>query len=130
MEKVCRIRADLPKLSTLKLLHQLGEELQSEHLVIGRDCLSSLLRENNLLIKNRRRTVKTTNSVHRFKIWPDLVNRQSGIMAEEIWVSDITYIRCKAGFAYLSLVTDAYSRKIVGYNLSPNLKAQVRIRPK
>lgn len=123
LEKVCRIRADLPKLGTLKLLHQLREELHSQQLIIGRDCLFSLLRENHLLIKNRRRVIKTTNSAHRFKIWPDLVNRRSSSMAEEIWVSDITYIRCKTGFAYLSLVTDAYSRKIVGYNLSPNLKA-------
>lgn len=123
LEKVRRIRAVLPRLGTIKLLHQLHQELQSEQLHIGRDSLFRLMRENNLLIKNRRRTVKTTNSIHRFKIWPDLVNRRSSTMAEEIWVSDITYIRCKSGFAYLSLVSDAYSRKIVGYNLSPNLKA-------
>lgn len=124
LEKVRLIRNDQPKIGTIKLRKKLEQELKQEHLKIGRDCFFRLLRDNGLLIKARRRRFVTTNSNHRFKIWPDLVNRRPAIMAEQIWVSDITYIRCKSGFAYLSLVTDAYSRKIVGFNLSANLKAE------
>jgi len=90
---------------------------------MSRDSFFTLLRENNLLIKNKKRFATTTNSHHYFKVWPDLVNRRASTMAEEIWVSDITYLRTISGFIYLSLVTDAYSRKIVGYHLSHNLKA-------
>ena len=75
------------------------------------------------MIKPKRRYPRTTNSNHRFKKWPDLVKRRAAIMPEEIWVSDITYLTGKNGFYYLDLVTDAYSRKIVGYNVSRNLKA-------
>lgn len=123
LEKVRLIRNDQPKIGAIKLRVKLQDQLEKEHLSIGRDCFFRLLRENGLLVKPKRQYLSTTNSNHRFKIWPDLVNRRPAIMPEEIWVSDITYIRCKDGFAYLSLVTDAYSRKIVGYNLSPNLKA-------
>lgn len=124
LEKVQLIRSEQPKIGVIKLRVMLQDELEQEHLKIGRDCFFRLLRENGMLIKSKRRYAVTTNSHHYFKIWPDLVNRRSAIMPEEIWVSDITYIRCKSGFAYLSLVTDAYSRKIVGYNLSRNLKAE------
>jgi len=124
LEKVRLIRNKQPKIGVVKLRVILQQELEKEHLKIGRDCFFRLLRENGLLIKSKRRHFVTTNSNHHFKIWPDLVNRRPAIMPEEIWVSDITYIRCKSDFAYLSLVTDAYSRKIVGYQLSHNLKAE------
>lgn len=110
-------------LGGLKLHHMLKPGLKAHHLSIGRDTLFSVLRENNLLIKPKRRYARTTNSNHHFKKWPDLVKRRAAIMPEEIWVSDITYLNSKNGFYYLDLVTDAYSRKIVGYNLSRNLKA-------
>jgi putative transposase len=123
MELVQKIRLDLPKTGTIKLQHLLKIPFQEHHIAMGRDSLFTLLRENKLLIKNRKRYVTTTNSNHHFKIWPDLVNRRPSQMTEEIWVSDITYLRTKSGFIYLSLVTDAYSRKIVGFHLSHNLKA-------
>lgn len=108
---------------TIKLLYMLDTKLKAHHLSIGRDALFSILRENKLLIKPKRRYAKTTNSKHRFKQWPDLVQRRPSTMPEEIWVSDITYVRSKSGFYYLDLITDAYSRKIVGYYLSHNLRA-------
>jgi putative transposase len=120
---VREIRTDLPVLGGLKLHYMLKSALKAHHLGIGRDTLFSLLRENKLLIKPKRRYARTTNSNHHFKKWPDLVNRRPAIMPEEIWVSDITYLRSKNSFYYLDLVTDAYSRKIVGYSLSHNLKA-------
>mgnify|MGYP001090862101 CR=1 FL=1 len=98
--------------------------LKAHQLSIGRDSLFALLRAHNMLIKPKRRCAKTTNSNHHFRKWPDLVNRRPATMPEEIWASDITYLRSKNGFYYLDLITDAYSRKIVGYNLSHNLKAE------
>ena len=123
LEKVRTIRTDLPKLGALKLRVMVEKHLQDHHLSIGRDAFFQLLRENGLLIKCRRSYMTTTNSNHLFRKFPDLVNQGEALMPEEIWVSDITYIRMKSGFLYLALVTDAYSRKIVGYNLSRDLKA-------
>lgn len=123
LELVQGIRMDLPKTGTLKLQHMLKDSLRAHHISVGRDLLFSLLRDNNMLIKNKKRFISTTNSKHHFKKWPDLVNRRTSKMPEEIWVSDITYLRTRNGFIYLSLVTDAYSRKIMGYHLSNNLKA-------
>jgi len=123
LEKVRKIRTDLPKLGAIKLRVMVEKHLQDHHLSIGRDAFFQLLRENGLLIKRRRSYMTTTNSNHLFRKFPDLVNQGEAVMPEEIWVSDITYIRMKKGFLYLALVTDAYSRKIVGYNLSGDLKA-------
>lgn len=123
IQMVQQIRDDLPKTGTLKLQFMLKESFKGHRISMGRDSFFTLLRENNLLIKNKKRFTTTTNSQHHFKVWPDLVNRRASTMAEEIWVSDITYLRTISGFIYLSLVTDAYSRKIVGYHLSHNLKA-------
>jgi len=120
---VRRIRSELPKLGGIKLRFKLAQELDMHHIRMGRDSFFKLLRENKLLIKPKRRYVRTTNSNHHYKIWPDLVNRRAATMPEEIWVSDITYLRTKFGFAYLDLITDAFSRKIIGYHLSKNLKA-------
>jgi transposase InsO family protein len=120
---VRQIRDDLPKTGTLKLQFMLKDAFQDHRISLGRDALFNLLRENNLLVKNKKRFATTTNSHHHFRVWPDLVGRRASIVPEEIWVSDITYLRTKSGFIYLSLITDAYSRKIVGYHLSHNLKA-------
>lgn len=123
LEKVRKIRTDLPKLGAIKLRVMVEKHLQDHHLTIGRDAFFQLMRENGLLIKRRRSYMTTTNSNHLFKKFPDLVNQGEVLMPEEVWVSDITYIRMKSRFLYLALVTDAYSRKIVGYNLSRDLKA-------
>lgn len=123
IQMVQEIRNDLPKTGTLKLQFMLKNSFEDHHISLGRDALFTLLRENDLLIKNKKRFATTTNSHHYFRIWPDLVNRRASIVPEEIWVSDITYLRTKSGFIYLSLITDAYSRKITGYHLSHNLRA-------
>src|SRR3546814_2512693 len=90
---------------------------------MGRDYFSALMRDNGLLIYPKRRYVNTTLSFQHYRKWPDMVNRRKPIMAEQVWVSDITYLRTGRGFIYLFLITDAYSRKIVGYHLSQSLKA-------
>ena len=120
---VSDIRSDLPRLGGVKLLQMLGPAMAEHHIHIGRDAFFLMLRNNGLLVQARKRYTTTTFSHHHFKKWPDLVQRRKAIMAEEIWVSDITYLRTASGFVYLFLITDAYSRKIVGYHLGQTLRA-------
>ena len=119
-----KIRKELSKTGCIKLYKALNNGfLQALGIAMGRDAVFDLVRENVMLVKSKKRYVRTTDSFHRYRVHPDLVQRRHAQWAEEIWVSDITYITTVAGFAYLSLVTDAYSRKIVGYYLSVDLKA-------
>ncbi|WP_449436906.1 IS3 family transposase [Pedobacter steynii] len=90
---------------------------------MGRDQLFELLRFHGLLMRRRKRYTKTTNSHHWLKRYPNLTKHMILSAPEQLWVSDITYIRTLDGFSYLSLITDAYSRKIVGHALHPNLEA-------
>jgi transposase InsO family protein len=124
LQKIKEIRRDLPKTGCIKLYKELNKGfLQALGISMGRDAVFDLVRQNGMLVKSKKRHVYTTNSFHRYKIHPDLVQRRPANRVEEIWVSDITYISTVTGFTYLSLVTDAYSRKIVGHYLSTNLKA-------
>jgi putative transposase len=123
VELVQQKRALLPKVGGIKLFSMLSGELADHHIAIGRDAFYAILRNNDLLVPCKRRYAVTTQSNHHFKKWPDLVQRRHPTRAEEIWVSDITYLRTLSGFIYLSLITDAFSRKIVGYHLSQSLKA-------
>lgn len=124
LQRIKEIRKELPKTGCIKLYKELNNGfLQALGIAMGRDAVFDLVRENGMLVRSKKRYVRTTNSFHRYRIHPDLVQRRPAQRAEEIWVSDITYITTIAGFTYLSLVTDAYSRKIVGHYLSTNLKA-------
>lgn len=96
-----------------------------KRLDIGRDRLFDLLREYRLLVQNKRAYHKTTHSHHRFHRHPNLI--KDGYKPDkpnQLWVADITYLPTKTGEAYLSLVTDAYSRKIVGYHVDDNLRTE------
>jgi putative transposase len=124
LDAVRQVRIVLPKTGTLKLHRMIKDTLLLHRVTIGRDNLYKLLRKYNLLIKPRRKYVRTTQSYHEFYKWPDLTASTRPDAAGQLWVSDITYLRTTSGFIYLSLVTDAYSRKIVGYHLSQHLKAQ------
>ena len=93
------------------------------HFTIGRDQFFDLLRRNKLLVRKTKRKVQTTNSKHNFRRYPNLVKDFTPLKAHELWVADITYIPLKNRFAYLYLITDAYSRKIVGYHVSDDMKA-------
>ena len=123
--QVLTFRALQPHLGGRKLHEMLLPFMQYHALYTGRDGLFNLLRGNNLLVKKRRRSQpKTTDSNHWLKRYPDLIKDIKLSRANALWVSDITYIRLKGGhFGYLSLVTDAYSRKIVGFHLSDSLSA-------
>ncbi|MFA8342961.1 MAG: IS3 family transposase [Rhodothermaceae bacterium] len=119
IERVLEIRKELPRVGTRKLHYMLGSQIS-----MGRDKLFQILRENDLLVKKVRKYVKTTNSKHWMKTYQDLSKDIIINRAEKLWVSDITYLSTKQESLYLHLVTDAYSKKIMGYNLSKDLRAE------
>jgi len=125
VKQVIDYRRIQKRLGTCKLLLVLKPFLQQHQFSIGRDSMFSLLRCNNLLIgKVKAKKPGTTDSRHWLRRFPNLVQNLTPVMAGGVWVSDITYIGLSDGHSYLSLVTDAYSRKIVGYHLSEQLTAE------
>ena len=116
-------RKQLPRCGGRKIYYLIKKQLQVQNLKCGRDQLFSIMRDAGLLIAPRRRYVQTTNSRHWMRKYADLVGTWRPRKAEELWVSDITYIRTEEGFCYASLITDAYSRKIMGYSVADNMEA-------
>ena len=103
-------------------MHRFMKPFLSEHdIKMGRDKFYFLISEHGLQVRRSKRRVKTTNSNHLYKKYPNIIRDLELTGAEKLWVSDITYIRTVYGFAYLSLITDAYSKKIVGWCLWPDL---------
>ncbi len=125
IKQVVDYRRIQKRLGTCKLLLLLGPFLQQHQISIGRDSMFTLLRYNGLLIgKGKTRKPKTTDSKHWMRKHPNLIQNLTPIMAGGVWVSDITYIELSYGHSYLSLITDAYSRKIVGFHVSEQLTAE------
>jgi transposase InsO family protein len=125
IDEVLRHRKQLKRIGTRKLLGEMKTFLASHQFKIGRDALFNLLADRGLLVtKRKRRGPVTTLSKHRFKKYPNIVRDFIPVAPNQLWVSDITYIHLTEGFAYLSLITDAYSRKIVGFYLSRDLSAR------
>ena len=122
-QKVLSIRKLLPRVGTRKLYYMLQNEFRKEHIPIGRDKLFSLLREEQLLVIKKKRYTKTTNSKHWMHKYPNMVKNINLTRPEQIWVADITYINIEKGSIYLHLITDAYSKQIMGYCLSNSLSA-------
>lgn len=120
---VLDIRRKLPRLGTRKLYHLIKDTLESLDIKIGRDGLFSCLRSLGLLVKPTKSYIKTTYSKHWMKKHPNLYVEPNLTQPEQVFVSDITYVESEQGIHYLSLVTDAYSRKIVGHKLSHDMKA-------
>lgn len=104
----------------------LKKELAKHNIQIGRDKFFDLLRVNGLLVRCKKRKVKTTDSYHRYHKYPNLVKDKQPLKANEIWVSDITYIWLTEAecFCYLFLITDMYSRKIIGFDVHSTLEAE------
>ncbi len=112
------IRRDLPRIGIRKLhyiLHQKGYDC-------GRDWLFNLMRENGLLVQKHKRYCYTTNSNHRFKVYKNHYKEFKITESNQVWVSDITYLKTRNGFCYASLITDAHSRMIVGYDVHQTLE--------
>lgn len=124
LQEVLHIRKQLPRLGTRKLHYVLDNRLLSHNITIGRDYLFNLLSDHNLLVRQRKRKAITTNSRHWMKKYSNLIKDMTIIRPEQVWVSDITYIRMVNQWGYLSLITDAYSRKIMGHSFRMDLTAQ------
>lgn len=124
MEMVIEIRKELPRIGGRKLYYLLGEDLAKSSIKIGRDKFFNFLRDEGLLIRPRKRYVTTTQSSHHYRTYTNLLESKQVKRKDQAWVSDITYIRTMQGFCYLALITDAYSRKIVGYDISDSLEME------
>ena len=118
------IRREQSRIGTLKVYKMIKPSLEKMHINIGRDRFYDVMRDHAMLIRRKKNFVKTTNSNHRFRKHPNLIKGNIYNKAEQVWVSDITYIKTEQGYLYLSLVTDLYSKKIMGYNLSDNMKVE------
>lgn len=121
-------RIDFPRMGANKLRIYLQPKFEMMGIDIGRDAFASLLADNHMLVKRKRSKRKTTFSQHRFYKYPNLIRGYIASQPNQLWVSDITYIEVGYGFIYLSLITDAYSRKIVGWDLSRDLSAAGALR--
>lgn len=116
-----KLRKDHKKMGCEKM-HDIMSLFLAEHKIkMGRDKFFYLMSEHGLQVRRTKRKAKTTNSNHLFKRYPNIVRDIELVCAGKLWVSDITYIRTQLGFVYLSLITDAYSKKIVGWCLWPDL---------
>lgn len=124
LKLVSEIRHELPRCGTEKLHFMLQPSFAEHGIKLGRDGLYALLGSHGLLIRFRKRKPYTTDANHPYRKYPNLIVGMVLTQAGELWVSDITYIRQSNGFNYLSIVTDAFSHKIVGYHLSKTLHAQ------
>lgn len=118
--EVQKIRKDLPRCGYRKLFHLIQPFLKQHKIKLGRDRFRVLLGDYNLLIK-RRKSRKTTNSFHHFKKYKNQAKDVTVTRPNQLWVSDITYIIIGKDTCYLSLITDAFSRKIVGWSLRNDL---------
>ena len=117
------LRDAMPMLGTRKILFKIEPMLKDHGIKMGRDQLFDLLRFHGMLVRRRKRSIITTDSFHWLKKYPNLVERVEVCSSEQIWVSDITYVKTIEGYSYLSLITDAYSRKIIGYSLHHSLES-------
>ena len=116
---VQEVRMRMPRIGTRKLHYLLEPKLRQ--LGVGRDRLFAILKANHMQIVPKRQYHITTNSHHRFRKHKYLLEGLEFIRPNQVWVTDITYIGTRKNPMYLALVTDAYSKKIVGYNVSNSL---------
>lgn len=121
---VKNIRKKHSRLGTLKLRNELREEIKSCGRGYGKNKFFDLLRNHDLLLKRRRRYSITTNSNHAFYKHSNLLSQLEVTAPDQAWVSDITYLQTRDRFVYLSLVTDVYSRKIIGWNVDTSLAVE------
>ena len=116
------IRRFMPRLGTRKLYYLVKPKLESASIKLGRDGLFDYLRSQHMLVEPKRQYTKTTYSHHWMRKYPNLVKEWVPDKPEQLLVSDITYVESKQGVHYLSLTTDAVSRKIMGYEVSDEMK--------
>lgn len=123
LQRVGELRGLHPAMGGRKLYYLLQPFFLEHHIKMGRDGLFDLLACNGLLVRKRRRSVKTTQSHHWLKKYPNVTKHWKPTAPRQLWVADITYVPIKEDFAYLNLITDAYSHKIVGYKVARSLES-------
>jgi putative transposase len=124
VQEVVKIRLDQKRIGGRKMYHMTEIFREQRGIKMGRDAFFDLLRDDGLLVARRRAKKPRTTFSCRFLRYPNLIVDYVPTKANEIWVSDITYVRLRQGHAFLSLITDAYSRMIVGYSLSCDLSTK------
>lgn len=124
LEMVTEVRREIPRIGTRKLYQMLKTPMKTNGIKLGRDGLHSLLQYYGLTVRPRKRHIRTTDSRHWMKKYPNLVKGIEVFESEQIWVSDITYIQVGSDFNFLSLITDSYSKRIMGYCLYPSLAGE------
>ena len=124
---VDRERKLLPRVGTRKIYYMIKGDLREQGLKVGRDKLFELMRVYDLQIKPRRRYTQTTMSKHWMRKWPNIIKDKDIFGQDQVWVSDITYIKTEEGNCYLNMITDAYSRKIMGYAVEENMETESMI---
>ena len=124
LAEVRRLRRQVAGLGTTKLYEMMQDFLASHQIKLGRDRLHNLLKANGLLLIKKRSRTKTTDSDHDLEKYPNQVKALKPDRVGQLWVSDLSYIRVGIGFAYLSVIMDAYSRKIIGWSFHKTLEAK------
>ncbi|HXB07481.1 MAG TPA: IS3 family transposase [Puia sp.] len=124
LQAVHKIRQQLPRVGTRKLQELIAPELATHGIEVGRDYLFDLLAQHKLLVRQRKRKVYTTDSRHWMRKYSNLTPQLVIHRPEQLWVSDMTYIRIQNQWGYLSLITDAWSRKIMGFCLRGDMLAE------
>lgn len=127
-EKVLEVRKRQPRIGGRKLIYMLQSDFSKAGIKIGRDRFFDFLRGEYMLVRPKRRATRTTRRAARFRQYPNLIQEMKISKPEQVWVSDVTYIHHKGGTSFLHLTTDAYSKKIVGYKLSNNIRAITTLR--
>lgn len=122
-EAVLQIRRQMPRIGTRKLHFMLKEKFKTSQIKIGRDKLFTLLGSEGLLIIKRKKYTVTTNSKHWMHKYPNLIKELTVHRPEQLWVADITYVETLDANSYLHLITDAYSKQVMGYELCNNMEA-------
>lgn len=129
IQRVLEIRKSHRRMGTRKLYEMLQPFLAEHQIKMGRDALFNTLSANHMLIRRRKRKVQTTNSLHWLRKYPNLIRDFIPTAPNQLWVSDITYWKInKEEYLYISFVTDAYSHKILGYQVANTLEAVESIR--
>jgi putative transposase len=124
IQMVKEIRKSHRRMGTRKLYEMLQPFILEHRIKMGRDALFNMLSANHLLVRKRKRRIQTTNSYHWFRKYPNLIREYIPTAPNQLWVSDITYWKINNGeHLYISFITDAYSHKIVGYQVAETMEA-------
>lgn len=124
IDLVRSVRQDIPRLGGKKLYHIVKPQLLAHRIKLGRDKFFDILRDHDLLIRIRKRRALTTWSKHGLRMYPNLIEGIIPLRPNEIWVSDITYIRVGNIWNYVIFITDAYSHLVVGHHVDDHMRAE------